>query len=92
MKQDLYWTRVETTSTTYTNMGSIEPTEISKPGKRLKTIDWGRDGTMMSFDQFGTVNIPNSANHGNSNQVLVLATGCVSSAPRSRASFPFPTI
>ncbi|RHZ67109.1 hypothetical protein CDV55_107487 [Aspergillus turcosus] len=29
-------------------MGSI------KPSRRLKTVDWGRNGTMMSFDQFGT--------------------------------------
>lgn len=39
-------------------MGSIEPTESTQPGRRLKTVDWGRNGTMMSFDQFGTVKIP----------------------------------
>lgn len=36
-------------------MGSIDPIAL---GRRLKTIDWGQEGTMISFDQFGTVKIP----------------------------------
>lgn len=35
-------------------MGSIEPPPSGQPGRRLKTIDWGLNGTMMSLDQFGT--------------------------------------
>lgn len=39
-------------------MGSIDPMALHQPGRRLKTIDWGQEGTMISFDQFGTVKIP----------------------------------
>jgi uncharacterized protein len=56
-------------------MGSIEPSEFSMPGKRLKTIDWGCNGTMMSFDQFGTVRLPSEKYQGKSNAFQFLQLG-----------------